>query len=69
MERIALSDMNDAPEVYETLLAGRNRRWMPKVESCIQTSRCFVVVGAAHLLGSDGLIALLKARGYSVVQQ
>ncbi len=69
MERIALSDMNDAPEVYETLLAGRNRRWMPKIESCMQTNRCFVVVGAAHLLGSDGLIALLKARGYSVVQQ
>jgi uncharacterized protein YbaP (TraB family) len=69
MERIALSDMNDAPEVYETLLASRNRRWMPKVESCLQTSRCFIVVGAAHLLGRDGLITLLKARGYSVLQQ
>src|SRR5688572_1429389 len=49
MERIALSDMHEAPEVYETLLAGRNRRWIPKIESCIATSRCFIVVGAAHL--------------------
>src|SRR5688572_8036086 len=31
MERIALSDMHEAPEVYETLLAGRNRRWIPKI--------------------------------------
>jgi uncharacterized protein YbaP (TraB family) len=70
MERVALSDVKDSREVYETLLAGRNRRWIPKIESCSQTTAsCFIVVGAAHLVGPDGLLALLKQRGYTVTQQ
>jgi len=69
MERLALSDMKDAPEVYEMLLVSRNRRWVPKVEACMQTNRCFVVVGAAHLIGPDGLVSLLQQRGYAVTQQ
>lgn len=68
VERIALAGFNDAPEVYRTLLTDRNRRWMPALESCMQTRSCFVVVGAAHLVGPDGLIALIKARGYKVEQ-
>jgi len=36
----------------------------------MQTNRsCFVVVGAAHLVGPDSVVALLQQRGYSVVQQ
>jgi uncharacterized protein YbaP (TraB family) len=70
MERVALSDMKDSREVYETLLAGRNRRWIPKLEACSQANQsCFVVVGAAHLVGPDGLLALLKQRGFNVTQQ
>jgi len=70
MERLVLSDMKDAPDVYDLLLVSRNRRWVPKVEACMQSNRsCFVVVGAAHLVGPDGLVALLQQRGYSIVQQ
>ena len=69
VERIALAGLNDAPEVYQSLLTDRNRKWMPAIESCVQTRSCFVVVGAAHLVGKDGLIAMLKAQGYSVEQQ
>ena len=70
MERVTLADMKDAPDVYELLLAGRNRRWVPQIEGCMQTYRsCFVVVGAAHLIGSDGVPTLLKARGYTITQQ
>jgi uncharacterized protein YbaP (TraB family) len=70
MERVALSDMKDSREVYETLLAGRNRRWVPKIEGCSQANQsCFVVVGAAHLVGPDGLLTLLKQRGFTVTQQ
>ena len=64
-----LSSIKDAPEVYQSLLVDRNRRWVPKIEACVQTRRCFVVVGAAHLVGPDGLVALLTQRGYTVAQQ
>jgi uncharacterized protein len=69
VERIALAGMKDAPEVYQALLVDRNRRWMPKLEACVQANRCFVVVGAAHLVGADGLIAMLRQRGFTLQQQ
>jgi uncharacterized protein len=69
LERIAVSSMKDAPEVYQSLLVDRNRRWMPAIESCLSTRRCFIVVGAAHLVGADGLVTLLRQRGYRVEQQ
>jgi uncharacterized protein YbaP (TraB family) len=69
MERLALADMKDAPDVYDTLLVSRNRRWLPKIEACMQANRaCFVVVGAAHLIGPDGVVALMKGRGHTVTQ-
>ena len=69
VERIMLKGYDDAPEIYQTLLVDRNRRWMPKIESCLQTQSCFVVVGAAHLVGKEGLVALLRQKGYMVEQQ
>jgi uncharacterized protein YbaP (TraB family) len=35
----------------------------------MSTGSCFVVVGAAHMVGSDGLIAMLRAKGYRITQQ
>ena len=69
VETFAVSALTDAPEVYTSLLVDRNRRWMPAIEGCMQTRRCFVVVGAAHLVGPDGLIVLLREKGYTVTQQ
>jgi uncharacterized protein len=59
----------DFPSLAERLLDNRNRTWIPKIESYLQGAKpCFVVVGAAHLGGPNGLIALLKGRGYTVEQ-
>lgn len=52
------------PELYARILAERNRAWVaPLAERMRQGEPLLVVVGAAHLPGPDGLIALLKARG------
>ena len=70
IERLLLTDMKGVDaKVYDTLLVGRNRRWMPKLEACFAEKRCFVVVGAAHLVGPDGLVAMMRAKGYTVTQQ
>ena len=70
IERLLLTDMKNVDAaVYETLLVGRNRRWVPQIEDCLSQKRCFVVVGAAHLVGPDSVVALLKAKGYTVTQQ
>ena len=42
---------------------------MPQIEQLLsRTQPAFVVVGAAHLVGPDGLLALLAAKGYRVEQ-
>jgi uncharacterized protein YbaP (TraB family) len=70
IENLLLTDMKSVDAaIYETLLVGRNRRWVPQIEDCLSQQRCFVVVGAAHLVGPDGLVAMLRAKGYTVKQQ
>ncbi len=56
------------PTVYDHLLATRNRNWMPTLKRLLDGGEPqLVVVGAAHLVGPDGLIAQLRARGYKVL--
>jgi uncharacterized protein YbaP (TraB family) len=69
LERIVLADVKSDPVMYQRLLVERNKNWMPKIEALFaRRGRALVVVGAAHLLGPDGLIAMLKAKGYTVEQ-
>jgi len=70
IEKLTLKSLQEAPELYQRLLVDRNRNWIPHVEACITNkSDCFIVVGAAHLVGPDGLPALLAKKGYKVTQQ
>ena len=69
VERIVLQDLKSEPKLYQRLLVDRNRDWLPKVEALVtRGNRPFVVVGAAHLVGADGLLAMLRARGFTVEQ-
>lgn len=55
------------PGLREALLTGRNRRWMVQIKSMLKDSpRPLIAVGTAHLVGPDGLVALLEAQGYRV---
>lgn len=70
MERLTLTAFLESPELYRRLLSERNQNWMPHVERCLtENAGCFVVVGAAHLVGKDGLPVLLAKKGYKVSQQ
>src|SRR3954464_3715377 len=69
LERIALADVKSDPAMYQRLLVERNKNWMPQIEALFaRRGRALVVVGAAHLIGPDGLIAMLRAKGYTVEQ-
>jgi uncharacterized protein YbaP (TraB family) len=69
LEKFLVEETKASPEVYKVLFVERNRRWIPKIEACLDGARCMIVVGAGHLVGADGLIALLRGRGYSVEQR
>ena len=70
MEVLLLGAFLESPELYDRLLVERNRNWIPTLDTCLQQSQgCFVVVGAAHLVGPHGVPTLLKQKGYTVTQQ
>jgi uncharacterized protein YbaP (TraB family) len=69
LERIVLEPMMKEPALYDAMIVKRNRNWVPKIEDCLASGHCFVVVGAAHLLGPDGLLAALRQKGYAVQQE
>lgn len=55
------------PVLHEALLAGRNRRWAAQIGPMLEaTPRPLIAVGTAHLVGPEGLVALLEAAGYRV---
>ena len=69
LERLLLSGMREYPAVYQTIIVDRNRRWVRQIEKMIeQGESALIAVGAAHLVGKDGVIELLRARGYIVEQ-
>jgi uncharacterized protein YbaP (TraB family) len=67
---LLLTGMQDYPELYERVLVERNRRWLADIENLVQQgSGAMVVVGAAHLVGKDSVVEMLKAKGYTVEQR
>jgi hypothetical protein len=44
----------------------RNKKWLTKIVSKINTNSTFIAVGAGHLSGEDGLINLLKKEGFKL---
>jgi uncharacterized protein len=70
LEKMALSSFDGYRGAYTSLIVERNNNWVPQIEACMNRPQpCFVVVGAAHLVGPDGLLALLKQKGYKLEQQ
>ena len=59
----------DYPEVYQSLIVERNNNWLPLVMSLFESEeKEFVLVGAAHLVGEDGLLTQLEKQGCKVEQ-
>ena len=57
------------PAFMDRIITARNRRWIPKIEGFLKSGQThFVVAGAGHMGGSEGVVALLRARGYTVEQ-
>lgn len=53
-------------ENYHFYLIERNKLWMEKIPALINDKPTFIAVGALHLYGKQGLIQLLREKGYTV---
>lgn len=64
-----IEDDNGLKSASQKLIYDRNPKMAEGVESCMKNAPpCFVVVGAAHLIGNQGVVHILESRGYRVEQ-
>lgn len=68
LEALGLAPMrSSAPDLYRRLVVDRNARWTDALTERLRGSgETVVVVGAAHLIGPDGVPAMLRRRGVAV---
>lgn len=69
LEKLGKFMIEQSPEMMENediLLTGRNKAWIPKIEEFVKDGKTFIAVGAAHLVGDEGVINLLKEKGYTL---
>ncbi|MEO1515673.1 MAG: TraB/GumN family protein [Bacteroidota bacterium] len=50
----------------DLLLVGRNRNWIPIMAKMMTEKTTFFAVGAGHLGGKEGVVALLREEGYTL---
>ncbi|WP_373518062.1 TraB/GumN family protein [Pricia sp.] len=53
-------------EVTKILVDERNENWIDDIESLINKNRSFIAVGAGHLGGKNGVLHLLREKGYKL---
>ncbi|NIM12508.1 MAG: hypothetical protein GTO45_10420 [Candidatus Aminicenantes bacterium] len=72
LERLLTENVDKYPELkdlYKKIADDRNVGMVDKIDNYLrQGKRCFVVVGAAHMVGKKGIVQLLKDKGYTVTQ-
>ena len=69
LEKELLHDMHNYPELHQAILTDRNKSWVaPIMELLDDEDDYLVVVGAAHLIGEDGVPDLLSKQGVRIRQ-
>ncbi len=67
-----IQEMTDSDESIimekhkDIMLTNRNKNWISKIEAFSKEQPTFFGVGAAHLIGEDGVIQMLRKEGYTV---
>jgi len=69
MREDVLTDHPEFKPVMKRMITDRNIAMAARISEFLQAGgRYFVVVGAGHLVGSDGILALLRQQGFSIRQ-
>ena len=69
LEHFVIEGIGEFPEVYSELIVDRNNAWIEQIPAWQQTPEIeFILVGAGHLIGPDGLLDHLRTKGWTVTQ-
>ncbi len=65
LETLAREMKEQTPSLYQRLVVDRNQDWLPAIaEFRKQKGNVLVVVGALHLVGTEGLLELFREQGW-----
>jgi uncharacterized protein len=63
------AELGGDPQLYQSVLVARNRKWLPKIEALLKDDKTYlVIVGTGHLVGRGSVIDLLKKDGIGATQ-
>jgi hypothetical protein len=69
MAKLLNEATQESPVIYKRLVSDRNQSWVPRIEELLRgNKKAIVIVGAGHLVGSDGVVELLKKKNLKVTQ-
>jgi uncharacterized protein YbaP (TraB family) len=69
LEAIVSISLDEHPQIRKELFTDRNIRWASRLERLLDSEGdTLVIVGAGHLAGKDGILSLLRQKGYRPVQ-
>jgi len=66
LSKMLKSQLESVPGAYETLITRRNIVMANGLDTLMKKQSVFCAVGSGHLHGTDGIIQLLRSKGYSV---
>lgn len=66
VERMLAEYVAASPAMADAMFFARNERWVPRLVPLLAAGDAFVAVGAGHVVGERGLVALLEAHGFEV---
>jgi uncharacterized protein YbaP (TraB family) len=70
LDFLILKSFRGFPELYDRWFLSRNKQWLAEIKKLAgKNENVFIVVGAGHLVGKNGLVELLKRQNYKVRQR
>ena len=69
LKKLLAESIEKYPDLYKKLLIDRNASWLGQIEELLKGGKdAIVIVGAAHLVGKDSVLDMLKNLGFSSKQ-
>ena len=69
LDRLMSKSFEGYPDLHAKFITARNKAWVKQLTKMIKDDETYmVVVGAGHLPGDEGVINLLKKKGFAIEQ-
>lgn len=66
LTKMLKAQLNGMPGAYETLITKRNQHMATGLDTLMKKQSVFCVIGSGHLYGNDGVLQLLRSKGFTV---